>query len=52
MTEAVVVGSGGITAADVVRAARELARVELTPEVEATILASRAVVDRPSRASG
>ena len=28
------------------RAARELALVELTPEVEATILASRAVVDR------
>ena len=46
MTEAVLVGSGGITAADVVRAARELAQVELSPEVEATILASRAVVDR------
>lgn len=46
MTEAVVVGAAGITAADVVRAARELAQVELSPEVEATILASRAVVDR------
>jgi len=46
VTDPVVVASGGITAADVVRAARELAPVELTPEVEATILASRAVVDR------
>ena len=46
MTDPVVVGPGGIRPADVVRAARELARVELSPEVEATILASRAVVDR------
>ncbi|MDX6628764.1 MAG: histidine ammonia-lyase [Gaiellales bacterium] len=46
MTDAVLVGSAGITAADVVRAARELATVELSPEVEATIVASRAVVDR------
>ncbi len=45
MTDAVVVGAGGITAADVVRVARDRARVELAPEVVATILASRAVVD-------
>ena len=46
MTDAVVVGAGGIEPADVVRVARELARVELSPEAESTILASRAVVDR------
>jgi histidine ammonia-lyase len=46
VTDPVVVGAGGITAADVVRVARELARVELSPEVEETIVASRAVVDR------
>ena len=46
MTAAVVVGAGGITPADVVRVARELATVELTAEVEQTILASRAVVER------
>jgi histidine ammonia-lyase len=43
---AVVVGAGGITPADVVRVARDGARVELTAEVEATISASRAVVER------
>ena len=46
MTDAVVVGAAGISAADVVRVARELTHVRLTPEVEETILASRAVVDR------
>jgi histidine ammonia-lyase len=46
VTGAVVVGAGGITPADVVRVARELAKVELSAEVEATILASRGVVDR------
>jgi histidine ammonia-lyase len=46
VTDAVLVDSGGITAADVVRAARELAEVRLSPAVEATIVASRAVVDR------
>jgi histidine ammonia-lyase len=46
VTDAVAVGTAGITAADVVRAARELARVELTPEVEAIIVASREIVDR------
>ena len=46
MTAPVVVGADGITPADVVRAARELARVELTSEVEAKILAGRAVVER------
>ncbi len=46
MSDAVVVGAGGITPADVVRTARELATVELAPEVEARILAGRAVVDR------
>jgi histidine ammonia-lyase len=46
VTDAVLVGSGGITAADVVRVARELAKVALSPDVEETILASRAVVDR------
>jgi histidine ammonia-lyase len=40
------VGTGGITPADVVRVARELARVELSPEVEQAILDSRAVVER------
>jgi histidine ammonia-lyase len=45
VTDAVIVTAAGITAADVVRVARELARVELAPEVEETILASRAVVD-------
>ena len=46
MTDPVVVGAAGITAADVVRVARDLAQVQLAPEVERTILASRAVVDR------
>ncbi len=46
MTDPVLVGPGGISPADVVRTARELALVELSPEVEATILAGRAVVDR------
>ncbi len=46
VTDPVLVGPGGISPADVVRAARELALVELSPEVEATILAGRAVVDR------
>ena len=46
MTDAVVVGAGGIGPEDVVRVARDLAAVELAPEVEATILASRAVVER------
>jgi histidine ammonia-lyase len=46
VTDAVLVGARGIAPADVVRVARELAKVELAPEVEATILASRAVVDR------
>ncbi|HEY3613266.1 MAG TPA: aromatic amino acid ammonia-lyase [Gaiellales bacterium] len=46
MTDAVVVGAGGIGPEDVVRVARDLARVELAPETEATILASRAVVER------
>jgi histidine ammonia-lyase len=46
VTEGVVVGAGGIEPGDVVRVARDLARVELSPEVEATILASRAVVER------
>jgi histidine ammonia-lyase len=46
VTDTVLVGPAGITAADVVRAARELAHVELSPEVEATIRAGRAVVDR------
>ena len=46
VTDAVVVGAAGITPADVVRVARELAQVELAPEAEATILARRAVVDR------
>jgi histidine ammonia-lyase len=46
VSEAVLVGPGGITPADVVRVARELAPVELAPEVEATIRAGRAVVDR------
>jgi histidine ammonia-lyase len=45
VTDAVIVTAAGITAADVVRVARELARVELAPQVEETILASRAVVD-------
>jgi histidine ammonia-lyase len=42
----IVVGAGGIEPADVVRVARDFARVELAPEVEATIAASRAVVER------
>jgi histidine ammonia-lyase len=46
VTDPVVVGAGGITPADVVRVARELTKVELAPEAEQTILASRAVVDR------
>jgi histidine ammonia-lyase len=46
VTDRVLVGPGGISPADVVRTARELALVELSPEVEATILAGRAVVDR------
>jgi histidine ammonia-lyase len=46
VTDPVVVGAGGVTPADVVRVARELAQVQLAPEVEQTILASRAVVDR------
>jgi histidine ammonia-lyase len=46
VTDPVVVGAAGITAADVVRVARALAQVRLAPEVEQTILASRAVVDR------
>jgi histidine ammonia-lyase len=46
VTDAVAVGAGGITPADVVRVARDGAKVELTSEVEATILAHRAVVDR------
>jgi histidine ammonia-lyase len=46
VSQPVVVGAGGITPEDVVRVARELAAVELASEVEATILASRAVVDR------
>jgi histidine ammonia-lyase len=46
VTDPLVVGAGGITPADVVRVARELAHVQLAAEVEQTILASRAVVDR------
>ena len=46
MSSSVLVGAGGITPADVVRVARDGARVELTAEVEATIGASRAVVER------
>jgi histidine ammonia-lyase len=46
VTDPVLVGPGGISPADVVRTARELALVELLPEVEATVLAGRAVVDR------
>jgi len=46
VTDPVLVGPRGIRPADVVRTARELARVELAPEVEATIAAGRAVVDR------
>ncbi|MDX6541878.1 MAG: histidine ammonia-lyase [Gaiellales bacterium] len=46
MTESVIVGAGGIEPADVVRVARDRAGVELSREVEATILASRAVVER------
>ena len=46
MSEGVVVGAGGIEPADVVRVARDRARVELSSEVEATIRASRAVVER------
>jgi histidine ammonia-lyase len=46
VTDPVVVGTAGITPADVVRVAREPARVELAPEVSSAILAGRAVVDR------
>jgi histidine ammonia-lyase len=46
VTDVVLVAGGAVTAADVVRVARELARVELSAEAEATIEASRAVVDR------
>jgi histidine ammonia-lyase len=46
VTRAVVVGAGGITPADVVRCARDLAPVELAPEIEERSSAYRAVVDR------
>jgi len=46
VTDGVLVTGGALRAADVVRVARELARVELSAEAEATIEASRAVVDR------
>jgi histidine ammonia-lyase len=46
VTETVAVGAGGVAPEDVVRVARDLAKVELTPEVEETIVAHRAVVER------
>jgi histidine ammonia-lyase len=46
VTDAVTVGAGGIEPADVVRVARDGAKVALAPDAERVIVAGRAVVDR------